>query len=204
MEVQLQQRSEETLARIQDSAVRCFSIAGYTATSVDDICDKAGVSKGAFYHHFPSKQAVFLGLIDSWLGTIETGLKAARQETVPATLMHMTSLLPVIFTSAEGHLPMFLEFWLQASREEKVHQAMVAPYRHFNDYFTNLIRAGNEEGSLVASDPEVIAQAILSVAIGTLLQGLLDPNRTNWSNVAQESIQSILAGVIKSRNEDKE
>lgn len=200
----MQQRSEETQARIQDSAVRCFSLAGYTATSVEDICDQAGVSKGAFYHHFPSKQAVFLGLIDSWLGTIETGLQAARQETVPATLMHMTSLFPVIFASAEGHLPMFLEFWLQASREEKVHDALVAPYRHFNDYFTDLIKAGNAEGSLQAGDPEVIAQAILSTAIGTLLQGLLDPERTNWPLVAEESIRAILAGVIKSTDEVKE
>jgi len=51
----MQQRSEETRARILDAAIRRFAIAGYDAASVEDICTEAGVSKGAFYHHFPTK-----------------------------------------------------------------------------------------------------------------------------------------------------
>jgi TetR/AcrR family transcriptional repressor of nem operon len=45
-----QQRSEETRASILDAAVRCFALSGYDAASVDDICEEAGVSKGAFWH----------------------------------------------------------------------------------------------------------------------------------------------------------
>jgi len=195
----LQQRSEETKARILDAAVKRFSISGYNGASVDEICKEAGVSKGAFYHHFPSKQVVFLSLLNGWLGTIDTGLKAVRQETVPQTLMQMTSLLPLVFASADEHLPMFLEFWLQASRDEEVYKAMIAPYRYFSDYFTSLIETGIAEGSLKETNPQVMAQAILSIATGTLLQGLLDPNRTNWSKVAEQSIQVLLAGVIKSK-----
>ena len=69
-----QQRSEETRARIMDAAVRRFSISGYDAASVDDICAEAGVSKGAFYHHYPTKQAIFLALMQGWLGMIDIGL----------------------------------------------------------------------------------------------------------------------------------
>jgi len=198
----MQQRSEETQARILDAAVRRFSISGYNGASVDEICSDAGVSKGAFYHHFPTKQAVFLALLNGWLGTIDTGLKAARQDTVPQTLLHMTGMLPAIFASADDRLPMFLEFWLQASRDETVHEAMIAPYRYFTDYFTSLIETGISEGSLKDVDPEIISQAILSIAIGTLLQGLLDPDRTNWSRVAEQSIRALLAGVIKTDDID--
>jgi len=198
----MQQRSEETQARILDAAVRRFSISGYNGASVDEICSDAGVSKGAFYHHFPTKQAVFLALLNGWLGTIDTGLKAARQDTVPQTLLHMTGMLPAIFASADDRLPMFLEFWLQASRDETVHEAMIAPYRYFTDYFTSLIETGISEGSLKDVDPEIISQAILSIAIGTLLQGLLDPDRTNWSRVAGQSIRALLAGVIKTDDID--
>jgi AcrR family transcriptional regulator len=193
----MQQRSEETQARILDAAVRRFSISGYNGASVDEICSDAGVSKGAFYHHFPTKQAVFLALLNGWLATIDTGLKAVRQETVPQTLLHMTGMLPAIFASADDRLPMFLEFWLQASRNDTVHAAMIAPYRYFTDYFTSLIETGISEGSLKKVDPEIISQAIISIAIGTLLQGLLDPDRTNWSRVAEQSIRALLAGVIK-------
>jgi len=39
---------------------------GYSATSVDELCAKAGVSKGAFFHHFQSKDALALAALDRW------------------------------------------------------------------------------------------------------------------------------------------
>jgi TetR/AcrR family transcriptional regulator, transcriptional repressor for nem operon len=39
---------------------------GYCATSVDEICAKAGVTKGAFFHHFPSKDALGVAAVQRW------------------------------------------------------------------------------------------------------------------------------------------
>ena len=50
-----QKRGEETRSRILDAAQGCFVQHGYDATGVAEICRSAGLSKGAFYHHFPSK-----------------------------------------------------------------------------------------------------------------------------------------------------
>ena len=66
-----QQRGEETRSHILDVAGELFAQRGYDATSVADICDGAGVTKGAFYHHFESKQAVFLELRDRWLAPLD-------------------------------------------------------------------------------------------------------------------------------------
>ena len=75
-----------TRASLLEAALRHFASQGYNAASIDQICTDAGVSKGAFYHHFPSKQAMFLELLKAWLGTIDAGFAAVRQETVPETL----------------------------------------------------------------------------------------------------------------------
>src|SRR5512135_2558631 len=131
----MQQRSAETRARMLDSAVRRFAIAGYDSASVDEICEDAGVSKGAFYHHFPSKQSVFLALMQGWLSLIDAGMEGFRQGTVAETLVHMTDMLPGVFASAEDRLPMFLEFWLQATRDEKVWKAIIEPYHHYEEHF---------------------------------------------------------------------
>ena len=136
----MQQRSEETQARILDAALKNFSESGYDAASVDDICAEAGVSKGAFYHHFPSKQAVFLTLLNEWLKTVDASLEAARKPTVPETLTNMARMLPTIFSQADGRLPMFLEFWLQASRDETIWKATIAPYQRYLDYFAELVK----------------------------------------------------------------
>jgi AcrR family transcriptional regulator len=192
-----QQRSEETRARILGAATRLFSSAGYNAASVDDICKQAGVSKGAFYHHFPTKQAVFLALLQDWLKALDAGMESMRKPTVPETLVEMTRVLPIAFASAKGRLPMFLEFWLQASRDEAVWKATIAPYRHYRDQFAALIEEGIAEGSLKSMDAQATATAIVSMAVGLLLQGILDPHNADWQKLAEQSMQILMNGLTK-------
>jgi AcrR family transcriptional regulator len=192
-----QQRSEETRAKILDAAVRKFAIAGYAAASVDDICGEAGVSKGAFYHHFPSKLSVFLALMNGWLGLIDMGMGSVKKETVPETLVAMTNMLPGVFAAAEDRLPMFLEFWLQASRDETIWKAIIAPYHHYQEHFVKLVEEGMLEGSLKPVDPQIAAQVIVSLAVGLVLQGVLDPHSADWSKVAKESMQLLMNGMAK-------
>ncbi len=192
-----QQRAEETRGHILDAAVKRFSVAGYDAASVDEICAEAGVSKGAFYHHFPTKQAVFLALMQDWLAMIDLGMETVRKDTVPETLITMTNLLPGVFEAAENRLPMFLEFWLRASRDETIWKAIIAPYRHYQEYFSKLIHDGMDEGSFKPVDPQVAAQVILSLAVGLVLQGVLDPHGADWEKIARESMQILMNGLAK-------
>ncbi len=60
------QRSEKSRAQILDSALKLFSHKGYGATSVRDIAEEAGLSKGNVYHHFPDKETIFRALIDRY------------------------------------------------------------------------------------------------------------------------------------------
>jgi AcrR family transcriptional regulator len=191
----MQQRSAETRARILEAAIKCFSNAGYDAASVDEICTDAGVSKGAFYHHFPSKQALFLALLNGWLQTIDTGIQASRGQTVPETFFKMTEAFPYIFESAGERLPMFLEFWLQASRDKKVWQASIAPYRRYHKYFATLIKKGVQERSFVQVDADIAARMIVAMAMGLLLQSLLDPKGAKWEKVARETTETMMKGL---------
>ncbi len=192
-----QKRAEETRERILEAAVKKFSMTGYDAASVDDICTEAGISKGAFYHHFPTKQAVFLALMQGWLEMIDASMEAVRAETVPQTLIKMTELLPGVFAAAEDRLPMFLEFWLQASHDETIWKAMIAPYRHYHEHFARLVQAGIDEGSIKAIDSRVAAQVIVSLAVGLVLQGVLDPHSADWEKTACQSMQILMTGMAK-------
>ena len=193
----MQQRSEETRTKIMDSAVKLFSSHGYNASSVDDICKEAGISKGAFYHHFESKQMLFLALLDGWLKTIDNAIEASKDQTVPETFMGITEAFPYIFKTAGDNLPMFLEFWLIASRDKKIWDASIAPYRRYQKYFTSLIKKGVDEGSFVEVDPELTARMIISTAMGLLLQSLLDPKGAKWEKVARDSTNMLINNLMK-------
>ena len=192
----MQQRSEETKARILESAIKLFSSRGYNKASVDEICREAGISKGAFYHHFESKQALFLALLDGWLKTIDTAIGESKDKTAPETFMLMTQAFPYLFKTAGEGLPMFLEFWLQASRDKKIWEASIAPYRRYHKYFTSLIKKGVKEGSFVDVDPELTSRMIVSTAMGLLLQSLLDPKGANWEKVARDSTNLLVNNLL--------
>ena len=46
---------EETVEKILDVSIRLFAEKGYERTTIQDITDALGMSKGAIYHHFKSK-----------------------------------------------------------------------------------------------------------------------------------------------------
>jgi len=52
-------KGENTKRKIIDAATILFSENGYDSTSIQDICNKAEISKGAFFHHFPTKEYLF-------------------------------------------------------------------------------------------------------------------------------------------------
>ncbi len=193
----MQQRSEETKARILEAAIKQFSVNGYNKASVDSICEQAGVSKGAFYHHFKTKQDVFLALLDGWLTTFDKVIEASKDQPVPETFQKMTEYFPYIFQSASDNLPMFLEFLLQASRDETVWQASIAPYRRYHKHFASLIKKGIAEGSFVDVNPDLAARLIVSAAMGLLLQSLLDPEGAKWEKVARDTVQVMMKGLLR-------
>lgn len=61
-----EERSEKSRQQILDAALKLFSHRGYGATSVRDIAEEAGLSKGNVYHHFPDKETIFRALLDRY------------------------------------------------------------------------------------------------------------------------------------------
>ena len=53
-------------AALLDAALQVIRARGYAATTLDDICAVAGVTKGSFFHHFPGKEDMTLAAIEHW------------------------------------------------------------------------------------------------------------------------------------------
>jgi AcrR family transcriptional regulator len=197
----VQQRGEETRTRILDVAQEAFARYGYDATGVAEICRRAGVTKGGFYHHFPSKQDVFLEMLERWLEGIDQQLQLMRsgEDGVPEELLAMTAMVPAVFQEAGGRLPLFLEFLTEAGHSPTVWQATVAPFRKYHAFLAEMIRDGIEEGSLRPVDPDLASNLLLSFAVGLLAMGLLDPYGADWGQVAQEGMGMLLNGIDANR-----
>jgi AcrR family transcriptional regulator len=66
------ERSERSRRQVLDSALGLFSHQGYRATTMREIADRAGVSTGNCYHHFPDKETIFRTLLEEFWKITET------------------------------------------------------------------------------------------------------------------------------------
>ena len=196
----MQKRSEDTYERILKEASILFAKKGYAATSVAAICEKAQVSKGAFYHHFPSKQDVFLTLLDKWLAHIEDGLKKLQLQSkdVPTAIMLMADTVGSLMQETDVQLSLFLEFWTQAIRDPQIWDIAFAPYRRFQSYFSELVSEGVKENSLKNIDPELGGKVIVSLALGLIMMGIFEQTSINWKAHTTGSFNLLLNGIMRS------
>jgi len=68
-------------AQLLESALEVFVAQGYHAAAMDDIADRAGVSKPVLYQHFPGKLELYLALLDRAVDTVIEGTRAALEST---------------------------------------------------------------------------------------------------------------------------
>jgi AcrR family transcriptional regulator len=191
-------RGVETRQLILDVSMDCFAQNGYDATSVAEICQTAQVSKGAFYHHFPSKQALFLDLMNSWLQGVGGVFQQAGEsaESVPQAFEDMAAMTGQIYQALEGGFPILLEFWRQASRQPEIWDEAVAPYHRYLDLFAGMVQKGVDQGDFsLETHPDSSARILMAVAMGLLLQASFDPQGADWEAVTRSGIRLILDGM---------
>jgi TetR/AcrR family transcriptional regulator, transcriptional repressor for nem operon len=76
----------EARARILTAATDLIRRQGFAGTSVDELCAAAGVTKGAFFHHFASKEALGVAVVEHWTETTGAMFAAHPYNTLPDPL----------------------------------------------------------------------------------------------------------------------
>jgi AcrR family transcriptional regulator len=72
-----------TRQKISAASKNLFSTHGYSQTTIDDIITSAGVTKGAFYHHFKSKETICSEIIDSMQSEYQNIFESLPKKTNP-------------------------------------------------------------------------------------------------------------------------
>lgn len=78
------ERRSRTIEAVIAAAIQRFGTHGFAATTIDEIASDAGVAKGAVYHHFESKEAIFERVLESCQVELQTKVAAAAGDAARA------------------------------------------------------------------------------------------------------------------------
>lgn len=164
------ERSAQTRAELLAAAERRFFVHGYHATTLDDIADEAGYTKGAVYSTFKSKAGLFLALFDE---VMERRLEELRALLGPhpddESRFRALAERPVDERNTQ-FLLLAIEFWTHAAREPAVLEKFSARYRRFR---AGLAAIGPRDSSLGSERWAIVS---LALANGLALERLIDPD----------------------------
>lgn len=94
-------------SKILRSALAVIRAKGYAATSIDDLCAAAGVTKGAFFHHFKSKEDLAVAAADHWSETTAALFAGAPYHAGGDPLQRLLGYIDFRKAILVGELPEF-------------------------------------------------------------------------------------------------
>jgi AcrR family transcriptional regulator len=191
--VALQARAEATRRRILDSAIDLFSELGYGETGLADVLARAGVSKGAFYYHFDSKEAVAVAIIEDFRRrNTETVLEHADRSTPLLDRIIVATFVSAAMIESDQAARIGNQLLQSLGQVSSVASQI---YREWTtDFITNLTKAFERIGPRPGVDPAEFAEAMWVGVLGChlLSAALADDPYTRLSRAWRTLLQATL------------
>ena len=152
---------EQTVQLILDTATRLFLQKGYDETTLQDIIDATKLSKGAIYHHFASKEAILIAVVDR-MGDFNSAVLAEIRDRKGLTgAEKLRELFRTSMTlSFQGKILHMLPFLIENPRFMALQMQSIlgeaAP-----DYILPILKEGIADGSIHTDHPEELSEVLL-------------------------------------------
>ena len=161
------------VAQIHEAALALFAQRGYHETTMDNIVERTGLSKGTLYWYFESKQDLLISLfrqvmqelMGAWREAIDTGGETA-EEKLHASLAFFRSRAEQM-TTIFGIL---IEAWSLSRRDDVMVEAILEAWGEAAEAMDRLLESGTASGEFQVQEPTQTAFVILSLIAGLMLR----------------------------------
>jgi AcrR family transcriptional regulator len=178
-----------------NTAQLLFATKGYNGTSMNDIVKESGVSKGAIYNHFESKERLFMSLLNI---QTEIGLEQilALFSDEDTTIDKLKKIFKATFNSSVACTRelcmMQTEFMVTASRIESLVPELQRRYRTIQQFVVDII----EEGKILGEIKQDIDSESLVALVFATLDGLGFQFATLGISFDVDSLEKLLMEMV--------
>ncbi|WP_028314250.1 TetR/AcrR family transcriptional regulator [Desulfatibacillum aliphaticivorans] len=191
-----QEQAMITHRRIYETASQLIAEKGFDNVTVDEICKAAGVAKGGFYHHFPSKDDLVVETYRLIDGHFVNSMDSAPQPLPAKEGILWVAEFMATTAMSRGH-----SFCRQIYRSqlEKGTDFFVSPERPFYKQIRTFITQSLENGEIASPlPPDELTAIILLTARGVIYDWCLLRGSYNIVSFMQKTVGAILDGIWKS------
>jgi AcrR family transcriptional regulator len=190
---------EKARRSIIESAAQVFTEKGYHKTKMDDIAEKLGVSKGAIYQYFKSKEQIFVEVIDFFMQFKKDEVMSIILSDNPMRIAS-AEFLEMKIDRALQTQSFGLDLFLEAARNESLRERMAEKYQKIYDEFIGHTEELKEKG-VIKKDAEVgvVWRGIVALRDGLISSILLGVNVSEvietWVKITNMLLKEVLVEV---------
>lgn len=167
------QRRASTRRRLIDASLDVFARKGFHAASLEEIAAKAGVSKGAVYYNFSSKEDLFLELLEEQFHRILDNVRDASEGPRSAAHLFLRAIEDI-----PGWLPLYMEFTAYAARTPRVREDFARRFVRDSrqQIAETLEQFAGQLGETLSVPVTEVATAVDAIMYGFAIARLFDPD----------------------------
>lgn len=191
----------DTKTKILDSAKKIFSKYGFQGATLDLVARDAGLTKGAVYWHFSSKNDLYLALCERSLRQLLQGLPEQVQAVFhsPDVTERLKNFFAAQFFTCEmqgGEQTMLFFEFISSSRDESVKEKLCQSFSSLFEETSKILRDLQDKGVITNDiDSHDLSVALHSFVNGIILMWLIAPNQVSLQSLSETMAKMILNGI---------
>lgn len=194
--------SHERREQIITAATTAFAKTGFSKTRMEDIARESGLSKGALYLYFKSKDEIFAGILDTFFQREFRMIAELAENQHITPRQKMRQLTEVVLDDLEKMkfaMPIFFEFWSMSFRKKSVRAIFQSYMRNYINLMLPLIEEGIAQGDFRERDPHKIAMAYGAIIEGSLVIWSYDPDSVDLRKLLSNNAEIFLEGLEQTK-----
>ncbi|HET6856821.1 MAG TPA: TetR/AcrR family transcriptional regulator [Streptomyces sp.] len=189
-------RRPQTLARLLDAAREVFAESGFRGAGIEDVCRRAGYTRGAFYSNFRTKEELFFALFDAHADRelARIARTAAEIGDDELSVGRIAELLAHIEPDERTWFLVTTEFTLHAIRDPRAAQLLAEHDARLRAEAVRLLRGLFQRAGLRPTvDLDELVRVVIALREGALGQSYVEPDRLAPGALAHRFLPLLLS-----------